>query len=331
MSIDNSTQLVHEVCFPNKNYVPIPGNKKDRKYDKKEDHLPYYMGFLNDELKEMAEKELKETDDRKEACLKKFRKLITAEKNFYVRTDDSCLLAYLRGKKFDVSRAFKMMQNTYKLRMKKSFYDSPDNSIVHEVFKQNFIGFLPHRAKNGSAIFVVKLGQWDPEKVDRDLLMWVATHCVIHSIEDPATQVAGYTGIIDVRGVSQKHLKMLTLENILLIIYSTMSCFPGRYKGAHVIGMPKFFQVAWNMVYPFVFTLKMQKRIFIHGNDLKSLHKHISPSILPEEYGGELPPFDNSWWHKMILENNEWALDQRLYGYMKAPPGAVAELASIPG
>lgn len=64
-------------------------------------------------------------------------------------------------------------------------------------------------------------GLWDPEKVDRDLFMWVLTHCMIHSIEDPATQIAGYSALVDVRGVGNKHLKMLTIENIMLLIYST--------------------------------------------------------------------------------------------------------------
>ncbi|KFM67275.1 Retinaldehyde-binding protein 1, partial [Stegodyphus mimosarum] len=211
-----------------------------------------------------------------------------------------------------------MVQNTYKLRLKKSFYDSESNEVVHNVFRENFIGFLPYRAKNGSVIIVVKAGMWDPEKVDRDLLMWVVTHCMIHSIEDPATQVAGYTAVVDVRGVSNKHLKLLTFENIMLLIYSTQSCFPGRYKAIHVIGMPKFFAYAWNIVYPFIMNLKLKKRIHIHGEDIKSLHKHITPAILPEEFGGDLGPFDNSAWHASILAKNEWCLQQRLYGYQKS-------------
>ena len=58
-------------------------------------------------------------------------------------------------------------------------------------------------------------------------------------------------------------------------------------------------------------------QIFIHGEDLKSLHQQISPTILPEEFGGQLGPFDNSCWHASILANNEWCLEQRLYGYQK--------------
>lgn len=59
-----------------------------------------------------------------------------------------------------MEKAFKSMQNTYKLRLKKRFYDADDNSVVHDVFKQNYIGFLPYRAKNGSVILVVKLGEF---------------------------------------------------------------------------------------------------------------------------------------------------------------------------
>ncbi|XP_055945703.1 retinaldehyde-binding protein 1-like [Argiope bruennichi] len=290
---------------------------KEKQHEDISDHLPYELGYLPEDIRQMAEKELGETEERKQAALRKFRQLIAAEKNLYVRTDDLCLLAYLRGKKYDVDRAFKSMKNTYKLRMKKKFYDADDNSIVHEVFRQNWIGFLPYRAKNNSVILVIKVGMWDPEKVDRDLLMWVITHCMIHSIEDEATQVAGYSAIIDVRGVTNKHLKLLTIENILLIIHSTQHCFPGRYKAVHVIGMPKFFAYAWNMCYPFILSYKMQKRIFIHGENLKNLHKYMSPSILPQEFNGELGPFDNSWWHASILKRNDWALEQRLYGYKK--------------
>lgn len=291
----------------------------EKKYDEKLEYLPYTIGYLTEDLQEMAERELNETEERKEACMRKLRQIIAEEKSFYVRTDDLCLLSYLRGKKYDVDKAFKSMQNTYKLRLKKRFYDATDNAPVHDVFRQNYVGFLPYRAKNGSVILVVKLGLWDTEKVDRDLFMWVLTHCMIHSIEDPATQVAGYSALVDVRGVGNKHLKMCTFENIMLLIYSTQSCFPGRYKAIHIIGMPKIFQYAWNMVYPFIMNLKLKKRIFLHGEDLKSLHKHLSPAILPEEFGGDLGPFDNSTWHASILANNEWCLNQRLYGYQKSP------------
>lgn len=47
-----------------------------KKKDDKLEYLPYHIGYLTDELKEMAERELNETEEKKEACLRKFRQLI---------------------------------------------------------------------------------------------------------------------------------------------------------------------------------------------------------------------------------------------------------------
>merc|ERR1740124_1313885 len=49
---------------------------------------------------------------------------------------------------------------------------------------------------------------------------------------------------------------------------------------------------------------KIRNRIRFHGSDLESLHRVISPSILPRDYGGEQPPFNNSQL-KEALENLE--------------------------
>ncbi|KAF8778039.1 hypothetical protein HNY73_014809 [Argiope bruennichi] len=72
---------------------------KEKQHEDISDHLPYELGYLPEDIRQMAEKELGETEERKQAALRKFRQLIA--------------------------------------------------------------------------------GMWDPEKVDRDLLMWVITHCMI--------------------------------------------------------------------------------------------------------------------------------------------------------
>lgn len=34
--------------------------------------------------------------------------------------------------------------------------------------------------------------------------------------------------------------------------------------------------------------------MFFHGNKMESLHKHIDPAYLPEDYGGKLPKINYS-------------------------------------
>ena len=54
-------------------------------------------------------------------------------------------------------------------------------------------------------------------------------------------------------------------------------------------------------------------QIHLHGNDLNSLHKHISKDVLPLEYGGT-QPFDNTAWRTKILENEDYFIKLETYG-----------------
>jgi hypothetical protein len=46
-------------------------------------------------------------------------------------------------------------------------------------------------------------------------------------------------------------------------------------------------------------------QIYLHGRDLNSLHAFISPEILPAEYGGTKPSFDNKTWRLSLLANED--------------------------
>lgn len=42
-------------------------------------------------------------------------------------------------------------------------------------------------------------------------------------------------------------------------------------------------------------------KIFLHGNNLNSLHQLIHPECLPSEFGGTLPPYDMGTWARTLL------------------------------
>lgn len=65
---------------------------------------------------------------------------------------------------------------------------------------------------------------------------------------------------------------------------------------------PFLFNMVWQMFKPFV-KEKLKKRMFFHGSKMASLHKHMAPSHLPKNYGGQLPEIDYSgadWYPAMI-------------------------------
>ena len=43
--------------------------------------------------------------------------------------------------------------------------------------------------------------------------------------------------------------------------------------------------------------------LFLHGNNLNSLHQLIHPEILPSEFGGMLPPYDMGTWARTLLDH----------------------------
>lgn len=51
----------------------------------------------------------------------------------------------------------------------------------------------------------------------------------------------------------------------------------------------------------------------MHGGSLASVHRHISKDILPKEYGGSQPPFDNTSWRTQILNDEEYFMNLEQY------------------
>lgn len=47
--------------------------------------------------------------------------------------------------------------------------------------------------------------------------------------------------------------------------------------------------------------------MFFHGNKMDSLHKHIDPAYLPEDYGGKLPKINYSSvdWYPLLRSLDE--------------------------
>lgn len=69
------------------------------------------MCDLPTSVRAVAERELGETPSRRRAELKNLRRLIAEEEGFNPRQDDAFLLRFLRCRKYDADRAFKVSEN----------------------------------------------------------------------------------------------------------------------------------------------------------------------------------------------------------------------------
>lgn len=62
--------------------------------------------------------------------------------------------------------------------------------------------------------------------------------------------------------------------------------------------------------------------MFFHGNDMKSLHKHLNPSHLPADYGGLLPKIDygGKEWYPCINDYEDHIRQWNDYGFANSIP-----------
>lgn len=59
----------------------------------------------------------------------------------------------------------------------------------------------------------------------------------------------------------------------------------------------------------------MRSRLFFHGSDFKSLHKHIDPKHLPKRYGGEIDDYSYKPWIEHCKGNEKVIRELELHGY----------------
>ncbi|KAH0517649.1 Clavesin-1 [Microtus ochrogaster] len=85
-----------------------------------------------------------------------------------------------------------------------------------------------------------------------------------------------------------------------LQLQNNADSFPARFGGVHFVNQPWYIHALYTLIKPFLKD-KTRKRIFLHGNNLNSLHQLIHPEFLPSEFGGTLPPYDMGTWARTLL------------------------------
>ncbi|KAK5879707.1 hypothetical protein CesoFtcFv8_022801 [Champsocephalus esox] len=95
---------------------------------------------------------------------------------------------------------------------------------------------------------------------------------------------------------------MLSFSDILLCFFSQQDSYPARFGGIHFVNQPWYIHALYTVIRPFLKD-KTRKRIFMHGNNLNSLHLLIHPEILPSELGGMMPPYDMGTWARALLDH----------------------------
>lgn len=133
---------------------------------------------------------------------------------------------------------------------------------------------------------------------------------------EPETQVHGAVVIFDMDGLSLQQVWQFTPAFAKKIIDLIQECLPLRLKGLHIINQPKIFNMVFALFKPFL-KEKLRGRIYFHGSDMESFHKHISPECLPVAYKGTVnaPRVEGEEWFELLLQCDKEYDAINSYGY----------------
>ncbi|CAL7944008.1 unnamed protein product [Xylocopa violacea] len=258
------------------------------------------------EVKAIAEKELRETEEVVKEGIVALRKLIEEDKTIYFRTDDDFLLIFLRPCKFYAKSAYELMLRVADFKEKNAAL--LDNLLPADekvaILESNVVNVIKSRDHKGRRMLLMNCGKvWDPSKVSADQLFRLLY--LVHELAmlEPETQICGVVVIMDFEGLAMKQAMGFTPSFSMRLLSFIQDAMPLRLK---------------EMFKPFV-KEKLKSRMFFHGNKMASLHNHIPPTHLPKNYDGDLPEIDytSADWYPTLIKQEDKIKEWNSYGHRK--------------
>ncbi|KAK6303306.1 hypothetical protein J4Q44_G00257600 [Coregonus suidteri] len=267
---------------------------------------PIYSCTLTPELVAKAREELQEKPEWRLRDVQALRDMVLKEQpNLRTRLDDAFLLRFLRARKFDYDRAMQLLLNYHTSRRAwpEVFQDLKPSTIKH-VLDLGFLTVLPHPDPNGRYILCLRPGKWKANDYPFEDNIRAIYLTLEKLIQPEETQVNGIVILADYTGVGLSQASNPGPFLAKKVVSILQDSFPIRIKAVNIINEPRIFKGIFAIMKPFL-KEKMAERYVLHGSDLRSLHRNIPRSVLPEEYGGVAGHLDMSAWSKTLLDSEE--------------------------
>jgi hypothetical protein len=160
--------------------------------------------------------------------------------------------------------------------------------LYSDLYTNGFFTIFKSRDHLGRQIIVSRIAKWDPKAFNFDQVASAAMMVFSFTVGESAeTQRKGVVFINDLSGFGMQHVRAIKPGRLTQLVGLMNDGSPGRIKGVHLIFHPKIFGLIYQLAKPFL-KEKLAKRIHFHGDDLSSLHKHLSVQSLPISMGGLL-------------------------------------------
>ncbi|XP_067887001.1 alpha-tocopherol transfer protein [Heterodontus francisci] len=229
--------------------------------------------------------------------------------------ENEFLLKFLRARDFDIELALKLLSNYHKWRA-----ECPEISAdlrpltVIGLLKAGYHGVLRSRDSTGSRVLIYKIGHWDPKLFSAYEVFRVSLITSELIVKEVKTQQNGVKVIFDLCGWRFAHALEINPTIAKKIAAVVVDSFPLKVRGIHMINEPVLFDSVFAIIKPFL-SEKIRERIHMHGNNYQhNLCKHFPVHILPPEYGGQGPAYEElcQEWTKFVLQSEKDLLELSL-------------------
>jgi len=258
---------------------------------------------LESPLKEKAEKEIGETQEKAVKCIEELRKKILCDGDFQCPLKEDFLMKFLRANKFNMNETYENIRSFSKNHTRwPEVYKVDPKEILEKMIKTRVFVVSPEKDNEGGVVVTLILGNFCPPEHSYDDI-W-ACYVLFSDIlmREPENQIGGFSLVIDCTGYGLPQAKYCTPAALQKIASLYENGLGFNLKGMHLHCENQYFM---NLFSIFVKLLpeKLQQKMHYYGHDLDKLHKIIPKSVLPTELGGTCDSSNTAFIAKVQAED----------------------------
>eukprot|EP00117_Sycon_ciliatum_P026172 scpid62048/ scgid4369/ SEC14-like protein 3; 45 kDa secretory protein len=270
---------------------------------------------------------------KQSAALLKLRECVADVKDQFEEDDDYYYLRWLRARNFDVEKTEKQLRD-HIVAMDTWKFSTVLDWEAPLVIQKYLTGRLHGYTREGQPVFWERVGRLDLRGVVR-----AATRddTVRYRVRQGLEMMQGMKAqteklgrridtcvvIYDMEGLSiQKHFAPKGIQYVVEMVKVFEANFPEILEAVYIVNVPSIFDLAYNIVKPFLNEVTRKKVTPIPGAPevcYERLRELIEPSILPACYGGSFVP-----------EDGDISCDSLLVGSALVPRSMYLKASKVP-